>query len=249
VLAAPAVPCARDGVRCAHEHTGTVGAFRHSLRNGFTAYAVLSPETNSFCLRRRRIDGVRAPGGATQRLRRLDASHGRQDHTVLPYASAPLVCRAADRSQAKAHPAIAISAAGAAASTAFRPNVRDDRDTPLLAGRNGRGCKTDLGSARRSIFLRRGLDGANQVDWVEKISANGNCLVGIFVGFCRSMTIRRMGRAKRNPSPLLNGIDGYRCRLRSLSYGGQVAPPILRAIGDCASWPSRQDPLQSTISN
>jgi len=49
---------------CAHEHTGTVGAFRHSLRSGFTAYAALSPETNSFCLRHRRIDGVGAPGRA-----------------------------------------------------------------------------------------------------------------------------------------------------------------------------------------
>src|SRR5437588_3001835 len=25
---------------CAHEHTGTVGALRHSLRNGLTAYAL-----------------------------------------------------------------------------------------------------------------------------------------------------------------------------------------------------------------
>jgi hypothetical protein len=40
------------------------------------------------------------------RLRRLDASHGRQDHTVLPYASASFVCRAADHSRAKARPAI-----------------------------------------------------------------------------------------------------------------------------------------------
>jgi hypothetical protein len=47
---APAVSCARDGVRCAHEHTGTAGALRHSSRNGFAAYAELSPETNSFCL-------------------------------------------------------------------------------------------------------------------------------------------------------------------------------------------------------
>jgi hypothetical protein len=31
---------------CAHEHTGTAGALRHSLRNGLTAYAVLSLETN-----------------------------------------------------------------------------------------------------------------------------------------------------------------------------------------------------------
>jgi hypothetical protein len=87
VLAAPAVSRARDGVRSAHEHTGTVGAFRHSLRNGLTAYAALSLETNSSCLHRRRIDGARAPGRASQRLRRLDASHGRQDHTVLPYAN------------------------------------------------------------------------------------------------------------------------------------------------------------------
>ena len=35
-----------DVVRCAHEHTGTAGALRHSLRNGLTAYAVLSLETN-----------------------------------------------------------------------------------------------------------------------------------------------------------------------------------------------------------
>ena len=39
-----------DGERCAHEHTGTAGALRHSLRNGLTAYAALSLETNSFCL-------------------------------------------------------------------------------------------------------------------------------------------------------------------------------------------------------
>ena len=32
----------------AHEHTGTVGTLRHSLRNGFTAYFVLFPENGSF---------------------------------------------------------------------------------------------------------------------------------------------------------------------------------------------------------
>ena len=44
----PGARCTRglacNGVRRnAHEHTGTVGAIRHSLRNGFTAYAVISP--------------------------------------------------------------------------------------------------------------------------------------------------------------------------------------------------------------
>jgi hypothetical protein len=40
--------CAKN----AHEHTGTVGAVRHSPRNGFTAYIALSPATNSSCHRR-----------------------------------------------------------------------------------------------------------------------------------------------------------------------------------------------------
>src|ERR1700724_4638376 len=31
----------------AHEHTGSAEAIRHSLRNGFTAYAVLSPENRA----------------------------------------------------------------------------------------------------------------------------------------------------------------------------------------------------------
>ena len=35
-------------IKNAHEHTGTVGTLRHSLRNGFTAYSVLSPENGSF---------------------------------------------------------------------------------------------------------------------------------------------------------------------------------------------------------
>jgi hypothetical protein len=60
--------CCTRGLVCktvqknAHEHTGTVGAARHSPRNGFTAYAVISPETNSSCLRRRRIEGLSKPG-------------------------------------------------------------------------------------------------------------------------------------------------------------------------------------------
>ena len=65
----PGARCTR-GLVCkvrkenAHEHTGTVGTLRHSLRNGLTAYAVLSPETNSSCLRRCRLDGSIDPVGS-----------------------------------------------------------------------------------------------------------------------------------------------------------------------------------------
>jgi hypothetical protein len=49
---------------------------------------------------------------------------------------------------------------GAKASTASRkPNVRDDRETPLcLWARDGRAYEVDLGKARSDLFLRQGLD-------------------------------------------------------------------------------------------
>jgi hypothetical protein len=61
--------CCTRGLVCkrwskgAHEHTGTAGALRHSLRNGLTAYAELSLETNSSCLHRCRLDGSIDPVG------------------------------------------------------------------------------------------------------------------------------------------------------------------------------------------
>ena len=66
VRAAPAVSCARCTKKCAHEHTGSAEALRHSLRSGLTAYIVLSPATNSSCHRRRRISGSSRPGRVSQ---------------------------------------------------------------------------------------------------------------------------------------------------------------------------------------
>jgi len=64
----PGARCTRGLVcngteKCAHEHTGPAESIRPSLRNGLTAYGALSPETNSFCLRHRRIDGFANPVG------------------------------------------------------------------------------------------------------------------------------------------------------------------------------------------
>ena len=81
VLAAPAVSRARDGVRCAREHTGTVGALRHSLRNGFTAYAALSRRSSRFVLQ----DSLaldRSPPQIPFRSARL---HFSTRHTVILY--------------------------------------------------------------------------------------------------------------------------------------------------------------------
>ena len=49
----PDARCTRGLMRsvhkeCAHEHTGEAENIRHSLRNGFTAYNVLSPVNGSF---------------------------------------------------------------------------------------------------------------------------------------------------------------------------------------------------------
>ena len=88
-----------------------------SLGNGFTAYAVLSPGTNSSYHRRCRLEAE------TIRLdlishRQLGTSNGCRDHTVLPYAtSAVRPARREPLTSRKARPAITLRA-DAAASTA-----------------------------------------------------------------------------------------------------------------------------------
>jgi hypothetical protein len=52
VRAAPAVSCAMCTKKCAHEHTGSAESIRPSLRNGFTAYSVLSSVNGLSCHRR-----------------------------------------------------------------------------------------------------------------------------------------------------------------------------------------------------
>src|ERR1700682_2366157 len=54
VRAAPAVSRAIVQNKTAHEHTGSAETLRPSLRNGFTAYTILSPATGLSCHRRRR---------------------------------------------------------------------------------------------------------------------------------------------------------------------------------------------------
>jgi hypothetical protein len=140
--------------RTAHEHTGSAEALRHSLRNGFTAYAVLSPATNSSCHRRCRLDGssIRSDRG---RHRQLDTSNGCRDHTVLPYALAPFV-----RAPLLAHgkPPCEHLRADAAASTASPPTFVTTRDRPSCRERTGRAGSADLPDEGSEIFFREGLD-------------------------------------------------------------------------------------------
>jgi hypothetical protein len=115
----------------AHEHTGSAEAFRPSLRNGFTAYIVLSSVTG-LCCHRRAQEAL-----ASQEL---DASVGASGPHDFAVRVAPFVLRAPARPP---HPA---------------PYVRDDRDTPLLWARDGRAGSADLPDGESGIFFVRGLD-------------------------------------------------------------------------------------------
>ena len=86
------------------------------------------------------------------RHRQLDTSHGCQDHTVLPYASAPYVLRDVNRS--RDCPALQPPSAPTPRVHRIPPRVRDDRDTPLLSRRDSAEIATDLGEEKQNIFAR-----------------------------------------------------------------------------------------------
>jgi hypothetical protein len=116
--------------KCAHEHTGSAEAIRHSLRNGFTVSFVLSPAIGLFCHRRLADTSARLErqrrGVRTTRLRR---------------------------------PPQALSSEAPSASTASRPAFVTIASRPSV-GRDGENCKSDLPKRRTEIFLQMRLDSA-----------------------------------------------------------------------------------------
>jgi hypothetical protein len=63
------------------------------------------------------------------------------------------------------------------ASTASRPNVRDDGQRPS-AGQDGASFKSDLGELRSKIFLQKGLDAGSTND--SDLPAEAGQELGIF---------------------------------------------------------------------
>ena len=127
--------CCTRGLVCnkceenAHEHTGTAGALRHSLRNGLTAYTELSLETNSFCLHRRRIEGLPKPGWVDVSSASLTPATGARTTRLCRTQPRQSSTRCV-RSRTLGPPCQHDHAPDAAASTASRPNVRDDGQRP-----------------------------------------------------------------------------------------------------------------------
>jgi hypothetical protein len=116
---------------------------RPSLRNGVTAYSALSPETGLSCPRRRAIIS-----------RDLTSASGGQDHTPSPSASASFVRvhKARATPPRPSHPA---------------PNVRDDREAPLLSER---------GTVRIMLLIYGNVkrDSEKQEKLLRQIGATGN---------------------------------------------------------------------------
>jgi hypothetical protein len=125
----------------AHEHTGSAETLRHSPRNGFTAYAVLSPATNSSCHRRCRLDGTSDPVGS-----RTPPTAWHQQRVSGPHGFAVRISavRPARRYRSReTRPATSLRA-DASASTASPPAFVTTRDRPSCRERTGRAGSADL---------------------------------------------------------------------------------------------------------
>ena len=126
---------------CAHEHTGTAGARRHSLRNGLTAYAALSPATNSFVTVASRIEDLSKPGWADASPQSLASATDarttrfcRTQHPPSPRRFAALKCKSVEalaKAEASFVCALLFAHGKAALRTHFTPTLlRPPHPTP-----------------------------------------------------------------------------------------------------------------------
>jgi len=114
---------------------------RHSrTRMVLTAYGALSPVNRAFL--------PPSPAQCASIVAGLMPASRHQDHTLSPSASHLVVCR---RGHVHRIPC---------------PTFRDDREAPLVAGRDARISSDDLPDGLSEIFLERGLDGQSEAHGV-----------------------------------------------------------------------------------
>jgi hypothetical protein len=118
-------------------------------------------------------------------LCQLDTSHGCQNHTLLPYATTPLVLRGsiAHSPKTKLEAALqCLARASALASTATRtPRIVTTR-TPLFDEAGWRVKEADLRRMRSGLFLARNLDDPNHVESASEIRSLAQRLLRILSG-------------------------------------------------------------------
>ena len=165
----PGACCTRglvcNGVKsCAHEHTGTAGALRHSLRNGLTAYAALSLETNSSCLHRCRLDGSVDPVGPNS-----PPTAWHQPRVSGPHGFA-VRCNVGHLARCARSRITALQtrfAPDAARVHRIPSRVRDDARSAPLVGSGWRNRATDLNGRKATYFCA--------ADWTTQITLK--CLI------------------------------------------------------------------------
>jgi hypothetical protein len=113
------------------------GGIRHPLRNGFTAYAVLSPATNSSCHRRRRILRLPNPVGSRLATADLAPATGVRTTRFCRTLKRRSSCAPANRSRGSTRPATSIARRRSRVHH-IPSRVRDDARPPLLSERDGR---------------------------------------------------------------------------------------------------------------
>src|SRR6267154_5454863 len=151
----PVAPAASRALCIGRTHTSkrvhrNHPTFPHAMV--LTVSFVLSPVTGLFCHRRQRIKVLSKPGRADLPSANLTPASGRQDHTTSPYATTSLV-----RVLLIAHRPFDPPCNPVARKTLPRPPhpipyVRDDRETPLCAGRDGQSSRGDLGVRKPKYF-------------------------------------------------------------------------------------------------
>ena len=112
------------------------GGIRHPLRDGLTAYAVLSPATNSSCHRRRRILRLPNPVGSGLATADLAPATGVRTTRFCRTLKHRSSCAPANRSRGSTRPATAFARRRSRVHH-IPSRVRDDRDTPLLSEQDG----------------------------------------------------------------------------------------------------------------
>jgi hypothetical protein len=131
VRAAPAVSCAKQNRKRtrAYRFSGDTPAFPARWLYGLSR--ALPGDQDSFVTVAPRILVLSARSGSQDLRRGLTPTMRRQDHTLLPYASAPFVSGPSGRSQAKGPPCNPVTRPTLPRPPHPMPNVRDDHDTPL----------------------------------------------------------------------------------------------------------------------
>jgi hypothetical protein len=132
VPAAPAASCALVLVKSTRVTTSTPESPSIPARNGFNGLCRALPGDRALLPPSSR--GLRfshCPVGPKKPPQDLTPASGRQDHTILPSATTSLVRVLVIAHEFKELALQSRRTLNAAASTASRPNVRDDHDTPL----------------------------------------------------------------------------------------------------------------------